>query len=98
VIGVKHTATVLSARSEFDAFLFASIGEEKNGTPLSVLSALARLEALEPFVEVSFDVGDGGAIDWFKDRAMPKVKFERTGRTGQFAPASTVECRAGSSA
>jgi hypothetical protein len=53
VIGVKHTATVLSARSEFDAFLFASIGEEKNGTPLSVLSALARLEALEPFVEVS---------------------------------------------
>jgi hypothetical protein len=29
-------------RSEFDDFLFASIGEEQNGMPLSVLSAFAR--------------------------------------------------------
>jgi hypothetical protein len=28
---------------EFDPFLFASVGEEVNGIPLSVLSALARL-------------------------------------------------------
>ena len=55
-------------------------------------------EALEPFVEVSFAIGDGGAIDWFKERAMPKVKFEWTEQRGQFAAASTVECRAGSSA
>jgi hypothetical protein len=32
---------------EFDAFLFASVGEELDGMPLSVLSALSRL-GLEP--------------------------------------------------
>ncbi len=32
---------------EFDAFLFASVGEEVNGVPLSVLSALSRL-GLDP--------------------------------------------------
>src|SRR5437764_4458860 len=32
---------------EFDAYLFASIGEELDGMPLSVLSALSRL-GLEP--------------------------------------------------
>ena len=32
---------------EFDAFLFASVGEEVDGVPLSVLSALARL-GLDP--------------------------------------------------
>ena len=35
-------------------------------------------EVLEPFVEASFAVGDGGAIDWFKERAMRKAKFEWT--------------------
>jgi hypothetical protein len=55
-------------------------------------------EALEPFVEVSLAVGDGGAIDWFKERAVPKVKFKWTERRGQFAAASTVGRRAGSSA
>ena len=55
-------------------------------------------EALEPFVDVSCAIGDGGAIDWFKERAMPKVKFKWTERRGQFAAASTVGRRAGSSA
>src|SRR5260221_8858205 len=32
---------------EFDAFLFATVGEEVDGVPLSVLSALARL-GLDP--------------------------------------------------
>ena len=32
---------------EFDSFLFAPVGEEVNGVPLSVLSALARL-GLDP--------------------------------------------------
>jgi hypothetical protein len=36
--------------SEFDDFLFAPIGEDKNGTPLSVFSALARLE-IDPWEE-----------------------------------------------
>ena len=37
-------------RSQFNAFLFASIGEEGNGMPLSVVSALARLE-IDPWQE-----------------------------------------------
>ena len=49
---MKNSATVLSARSEFDDFLFAHIGEEKNGMLLSVLSALARLE-LDPWREAA---------------------------------------------
>jgi len=32
---------------EFDLFLFASVGEEAEGSPLSVLSALSRLD-LDP--------------------------------------------------
>jgi len=52
VIRMKNSATVLSARSEFDDFLFAHIGEEKNGMLLSVLSALARLD-LDPWREAA---------------------------------------------
>jgi hypothetical protein len=36
--------------SEFDSFLFAPIGEDGNSMPLSVLSALARLD-LDPWQE-----------------------------------------------
>lgn len=36
--------------SEFNAFLFAVIGTEENGSQLSVLSALTRLD-LDPWVE-----------------------------------------------
>jgi hypothetical protein len=39
-------------RSQFNAFLFASIGEEGNGMPLSVVSALARLE-IDPWQEAA---------------------------------------------
>jgi len=38
--------------SEFDNFLFASIAEDRNGTPLSVLSALARLN-IDPWEEAA---------------------------------------------
>lgn len=46
------TSALLSARlgSEFDAFLFAPIGDDANGHPLSVISALARLD-LDPWQE-----------------------------------------------
>jgi hypothetical protein len=37
---------------EMDSFLFASVGEEVNGIPLSVLSALARL-GLDPRAEAA---------------------------------------------
>jgi hypothetical protein len=38
--------------SDYDAFLFASIGEEGNGMPLSVLSALARQD-VDPWQEAA---------------------------------------------
>jgi hypothetical protein len=38
--------------SDFDAFLFASIGEHKNGMQLSVVSALARLD-IDPWQEAA---------------------------------------------
>jgi hypothetical protein len=43
--GIELTRSVSITRfgSEFDDFLFAPIGEERNGMLLSVLSALARL-------------------------------------------------------
>jgi hypothetical protein len=34
---------------EFDRFLFATVGEEVNGMPLSVLSALSRLDLVQYF-------------------------------------------------
>ena len=37
---------------EFDAFLFASVGEEVDGVPLSVLSALSQLD-LDPRAEAA---------------------------------------------
>lgn len=46
---MTHTMSVSQLRSEFDDFLYASVGEE-NGMRLSVLSALARLE-LDPWQE-----------------------------------------------
>jgi len=39
-------------RSSFDDFLYASIREDANGAPLSVLSALARLD-LDPWKEAA---------------------------------------------
>jgi len=38
--------------SQFDSFLFAPIGEERNGTLLSVVSALARLD-VDPWEEAT---------------------------------------------
>jgi hypothetical protein len=38
--------------SEFDRFLYASIGDDHNGMPLTVLSALARLD-VDPWEEAS---------------------------------------------
>ena len=46
-------------------------------SPQAVMWAQMLREVLEPFVEASA-VGDGGAIDWFKERAMRKAKFEWT--------------------
>jgi hypothetical protein len=43
-------ASVSFLGTEFDDFLFAPIGEDRNDVPLSVLSALARLD-IEPWEE-----------------------------------------------
>ena len=49
---MTQAATVMSRSSEFDAFLFAPVGEERNGMLLSVLSALARLD-IDPWREAA---------------------------------------------
>jgi hypothetical protein len=47
---MAHPDVFSLPRSEFGAFLFASIGEESNGMALSVISALARL-GIDPWQE-----------------------------------------------
>ncbi len=49
---MTSAASVSVFRSEFDDFLFASIGEERNGMLLSVVSALARLD-FDPWQEAA---------------------------------------------
>jgi len=46
------TAPIPALGSEFNAFLFALVGEDRNGMPLSVVSVLARME-LDPWVEAA---------------------------------------------
>jgi len=47
-------SAVASARRdrEFDKFLYASVGDDNNGMPLTVLSALARMD-VDPWEEAS---------------------------------------------
>jgi hypothetical protein len=47
---VTHPALALLIGPEFDEFLCAPIGDDRNGTGLSVLSALARLN-VDPWQE-----------------------------------------------
>ena len=49
---MKPPASFCSLGSEFDAFLYAAIGEDRNGMPLSVVSALARMD-LDPWHEAA---------------------------------------------
>ena len=44
--------TTPSLRCEFNRFLYASVGEDDNGMPLTVLSALARMD-VDPWEEAS---------------------------------------------
>ncbi|MGE5202987.1 MAG: hypothetical protein ACM3O6_13080 [Acidobacteriota bacterium] len=52
MIEMTHSASGSLLGPEFDDFLYAPIGEEKNGMLLSVLSALARLD-LDPWQEAT---------------------------------------------
>jgi hypothetical protein len=47
---MTRSASVSVLGSEFDDFLFAPIGEDRNDMPLSVVSALARLD-IDPWQE-----------------------------------------------
>jgi hypothetical protein len=49
---MNHSASLPNSGSEFDAFLFAPVGDDKNGMLLSVLSALARLD-IDPWEEAA---------------------------------------------
>ena len=49
---MTHAALSPLIGPEFDQFLGASIGEDRNGTGLSVLSALARLD-VDPWKEAT---------------------------------------------
>ncbi len=49
---MTHPALALLIGPEFDEFLCAPIGEDRNGTTLSVLSALARLD-VDPWQEAT---------------------------------------------
>lgn len=49
---MTRTASIPGLGTEFNAFLFAPIGEERNGMLLSVVSALARLD-LDPWQEAA---------------------------------------------
>ena len=46
------TASIPPLGSEFNDFLFALVGEDHNGMPLSVVSVLARMD-LDPWVEAA---------------------------------------------
>jgi len=49
---LAHAASASRLGSTFDNFLFAPIGEDGNGLPLSVVSALARMD-LDPWQEAA---------------------------------------------
>jgi hypothetical protein len=49
---MKPFASSFRLGSEFDAFLFAAIGEDQNGLPLSVVSLLGRMD-LDPWQEAA---------------------------------------------
>jgi hypothetical protein len=52
VIEMVRSASVSDLGSEFDDFLFAPIGDDRNGMRLTVLSALARLD-VDPWQEAA---------------------------------------------
>lgn len=52
VIEMPPAASISYLGSEFDDFLFAPVGEEQNGMPLSVVSALARSD-VDPWQEAA---------------------------------------------
>ena len=63
---MKPPASFSALGSDFDAFLYATIGADRNGMPLSVVSALARMD-LDPWHEAA------GLADVSVDTATGKL-------------------------
>jgi hypothetical protein len=59
VVEMTHSVSVFHLGSEFDDFLFAPVGEDRNGMLLSVLSALARSD-VDPWQEAAKLAGLSG--------------------------------------
>ncbi len=49
---MHRTSSLTGPGSQFDVFLFALVGEDSNGLPLSVVSALARMD-IDPWEEAA---------------------------------------------
>ncbi len=50
MIAIPGAVSVFSSQSKFDAFLYAPVGDDSSGHPLSVLSVFGRLD-LDPWQE-----------------------------------------------
>jgi hypothetical protein len=61
MVGTMASSSISKLTHEFDSFLYASVGEDTNGMPLSVLSALARAD-LDPWLEAARLAGAPGKI------------------------------------
>lgn len=66
---MAHLPDADSPRSELDGFLYADVGQESNGMPLTVLSLLAR-SGLDPWDEARrlCTLSDATAISCMADR------------------------------
>jgi len=61
MVGTMAPSSTSNLTSEFDSFLYASVGEDTHGMPLSVLSALARSD-LDPWREAAKLAGAPGNV------------------------------------
>jgi hypothetical protein len=77
MVGMSRSLSAPLIGPEFDDFLFAPLGEERNGMRLSVISALSRLE-VDPWQEAaSLAELPGNAPRRFQYRAAPNVARHR---------------------
>ncbi len=86
---MTHSALTPLLGREFDNFLFASIGDDQNGTTLSVLSALARFD-VDPWQETASLAGMP------KERATERLAVLIAGTSADLATglsAATIAAR-----
>jgi hypothetical protein len=86
---MTHPSSVSRLASDFDDFLFAPVGEEKNGMPLSVLSTLARLN-LDPWQEAARLAGAPVKIS---TEGLASLIMALPGRTSTLLDAGTIAAR-----